>query len=250
MARLNGGCRHSNRYCQGLTGPLHLLKGLTATVVLALMCLVSVVHAQTECSCKIIQESETIPPRLQTGLNVYKLKAKEFRIEVSPRSCEASIYLLTDRSQIGHLTRTPLIFGSGGYYMAGDTESADILSDNRPGEDLHASLDEMIQMATHDVEWAKQKYKELCTMLGYCPTPVKPYSTAWPFFDPVTREDRGYAEFKRLNESSPLSDAAGQTFYVVVYTQWLPITKSFAWRSNVPVFYVLQPHILVLDFQK
>lgn len=224
-----------------------VIKIIFGLIIFAL-CLSSVVEAQTECSCKVTQDGEMIPPQLEKGLNVYRLKAKTFRIEVSPISCEPTINLLSDLSQIDYLTQTPLIFASGAYYIAGDFKSADILAPMRQ-ENPRTSLDEEIKMATHDIEWARQKYNELCATLGYCPTPARPFSTHWPFRDPVTKGDREYAEFKRFTEFSPLSKAVGRRIYAVIYTQWQSVTRFTQWGGERPVFYLLKPNIVVLDFQ-
>ncbi len=203
-------------------------------------------NAQTECSLKIIQDGQSITPYIVNKLNVYKLKAREFKIAVNRDSCHPGIYVLSQRSQIDYLMKTPLIFSAGGYGIAIKLDDADILSDVPDPINLNSSLDEQINISTRDVFWAKQEYKNLSMRLGYNPSPTKAYATYWPFMDPLTEKARGYAEFKRFKSPFlPISKVSGKVIYAVVYTQSETITKL---EARAPSFYLLKPHIVVLNF--
>lgn len=206
------------------------------------------VQRKPECVVKIIQDNQEITPRIENKINVYKLKAKEFKIEVSPLSCSPGINMLTQRSQIDYLLRTPLIF-TGSYGMAIEFEKADILTYVPGPLNPDTSLDEEIEYMTRDVVWAKQKYKEFVATLGYSPTPAKAYFTLAHFMDPVTNENRGYAEFKRFGESNSMSAAAGQYMYAVIYTKEQTIDITISTGEKRPLFFLKKPHIIVLDFQ-
>jgi FOG: Ankyrin repeat len=201
---------------------------------------------QQKCSLRIIQDSQSITPRIENKVSIYKLKASEFRIETDSDSCSPGIYVLSSRSQIDYLTQTPLIFAAGGYGLATNYDDVDILADVPAPVSFSISLEELIKIATRDVLWAKQRYEDFSMMLGYKPTPVKAYAVYAPFIDPATRNHRNYAVFKKFNDrSSPMSKASGKVIYAVVYTRSDTATKLGA---KSPTFYLFKPHIIALNF--
>ncbi len=202
---------------------------------------------QQECSLRIIQDGLSITPRMENNLNVYKLKANNFKIEVNSDSCSPGIYVLSQRSQIDYLTKTPLIFAGGGFGIAINYNDADVLPDVPKPVNLNLSLDELIRLIdAHDASWAKQQYKELSVRLGYNPTPMKAYALYIPFINPETAKSRNYAEFKKFkNPVIPISEVSGKVIYAVVYTKSENITKP---GNRAPSYYLLKPHIIAFNF--
>ena len=199
-----------------------------------------------ECTLKIVQDGKETSVQTINGRPTYKLSAREFRIEVASPDCEPSITLMVP-TEVAYVTQTPLIFGTGAYWMAGDFETADMLA-GATGRNPRTTIEEEIQMSTSKVAWAQQQYKEVCDALKYCPTPVKHFATAWPFLDPRSQKNRGFAEFKRLDRFSTMSKAAGRTIHAVIYTKWRVLRTGASW--NETRLYVLRPHLAVLDFSQ
>jgi hypothetical protein len=151
---------------------------------------------------------------------------------------------LVGKHDLSYITQTPLVFSPMGVFGAGSTETADILA-AAGGSNPRTSLDQVIETTTSEVESAKRGYEALCRELNYCPAPVLAFSTAWPFLDPTTRDFRGYAEFRRFTQFTPtMSTAAGRVLLAVVYTQYETLSVR-----NRPMFYLLRPHAIALDFR-
>jgi hypothetical protein len=200
-----------------------------------------------ECVVKVFQNGSEIKPVATKNAMTYKLTPNEFKIEVAQDGCSPSIALVNEH-ELAYITETPLIFGNGGYWVAGDIATADILGTAAIGRNPRTTIDEEIQLATSKVAWAKQQYQELCKSLSYCPTPVKHYATAWPFTDPATRNNRGFAEFKRFDNFGAMDRAAGRLLYAVVYTNWKTLIDGEGWNQSR--LYVWKPHAVVLDFRQ
>ncbi|MEA5559510.1 hypothetical protein [Nodularia spumigena] len=202
---------------------------------------------QSECLVRIFQGGTEIAPVVTDGAMTFKLSPQEFRLEVTPDACEPSIALQT-KHELAYITQTPLIFGTGGYWVAGDSDTADILGVAAIGGNPRTTIEEEIESATSKVAWAKQQYQELCTSLTYCPTPVKHYATAWPFLDPITKKNRRFADFKRFDKFSTMSQASGRVLSAVVYTNWETIVGGTGWNQSF--LYVLRPHVITFDFRQ
>lgn len=199
-----------------------------------------------DCKVKLTQSNAEITPQVINGKPTFKLAANEFKIEVVPLACDPSIALFVP-SQLGYVTQTPLIYGTGSYWMAGSSQTSDILA-TASGGNPRTTFEEEIELSTSQrAQWALDQYKKLCDSLGYCPTPVKHYATAWPFLDSKTLENRGYANFKRFDEFSPMQRAQGRVIHAVVYTKWKVLRSGTAW--NDIQHYILQPHVVLLDFR-
>jgi hypothetical protein len=69
-----------------------------------------------KCSIRIIQDSKEVLPVITDNIPSYKLLAKDFKVEIAPIACSPSI-TLSDRQQIDYLTKTPLVFSTGGYWI-------------------------------------------------------------------------------------------------------------------------------------
>jgi hypothetical protein len=200
-------------------------------------------RAGLECNVRVMQEGKEVAPRLNGAVATFKLEPDDFRIHVEPTTCTPTITLIT-RERLDYVMQTPLVFAPGGVFMAGSTQSADILAGVQ-GDNPRASLEEVIAGSTQEKDWAHAEYKRLCGVLGYCPTPVLAFSSAWPFLDPATRTHREFAEFRRFTpQSHSMGPAAGRQVYAVVYTFY----RSVSLRGR-PIFYVLRPHALALDFR-
>lgn len=199
-----------------------------------------------ECMIKVFQKGTEIKPVATKKAMTFKLAPDEFKIEVAQEGCNPSIALVNEH-ELAYITETPLIFGTGAYWVAGDIATADMLGTAAIGRNPRTTIDEEIQLATSKVAWAKQQYQELCKSLSYCPTPVKHYATAWPFTDPATRTNRGFAEFKRFDNFGAMDRAAGRLLNAVVYTNWKTLSDGEGWNQSR--LYVLKPHAVVLDFQ-
>jgi hypothetical protein len=199
--------------------------------------------AEFECVVRIVQEGQEVVPAVNGNLKTYKLEPDDFRIEVRPASC-APTMALVGKHHLSYITQTPLVFSPMGVFGAGSAQYADILAEAR-GDNPRTSLDEVIERTTRETSAARFAYDELCGKLGYCPAPVLAFSTAWPFLDPKTRDFRGYAEFRRFTQFTPtMSTAAGRVLLAVVYTQYAMVSVG-----NRPMFYVLRPHAIELDFR-
>lgn len=176
----------------------------------------------------------------KNGLRLFNLMADKFKIEVLPLDC-SPVLTLINQDHLPCITKTPLIVSGGGYNAAGDPADADILFTIFVGRDPKTTLDEELGLNA-DRAWTKRLYAELCEALTYCPTPSKTYATGWPFFDPKTMIQRGYAEFNRFHKLNPWSSAAAISFFGVVYTK----------AKNVPVqqeyLDVIKPYAFVLKF--
>lgn len=196
------------------------------------------------CKVKIFQgEGEVVPVERGDG-KTYKLLPKKFRIEVTPAECSPTIALVTP-NQLEYILQTPLVFSSGGVFMAGVPAEANILT-GIVGDNPRTSLTE-VASSTNQPDWVKQQYDELCKSLGYCPNPALAFSSAWPFLDPVSMNNRNYAEFSRFSKFESMSAASGRTLHAVVYTNWQTLTKKAGFSQSV--IYVLHPNSLVLEFQ-
>ena len=219
----------------------------TILTVLSLLFVISSISISDarECTIKIIQDGREIIPSIENKISTYRLKADEFKIEVNDLYCGPGIFPIKDSRHIEYLQRTPLIFSSGGYGLAENLDSIDVFGPNG-GEDPSTTIDQVIETATPDIEWAKRKYKELCSELKYCPTPANPYSRHLPFTDPETRKARNYADFKRWIPSSPMSAATGLKCQMVIYTTIDSITSP---GRKFALFDIIKPNIIVLDFQ-
>ena len=200
----------------------------------------------TECSLRVIQDGRDILPEVSDKISSFKLAASDFKIEVSPRACNPSISL-TDRHQLAYLTQTPLVFSTGSYWVAGDIESADMLASAAALGNARTTIEEEIESFTSEISWAQQQYRNACSSLGYCPTPAKTFATAWPFLDPESKENRGVAEFKRLNQFRSLGQASGAVLVAVVYSNWKVISKGEKWSEKR--LYLLKPHAIAFDFR-
>jgi len=198
-----------------------------------------------ECFVKLFQGGTEIKPIVTKKAMTFKLAPSEFKIEVTQEGCNPTIALVNEH-ELAYITETPLIFGNGAYWVAGDIATADMLGTAAIARNPRTTIDEEIQLATSKVAWAKQQYQELCKSLSYCPTPVKHYATAWPFTDPATRNNRGFAEFKRFDSFGAMDRAAGRTLLAVIYTRWKTLSDGEGW--NQTRLYVLKPHAVVLDF--
>lgn len=198
------------------------------------------------CTLQIIQDGEIVLPEVSEKFLAFKLAARDFKINVSPLACNPSV-VLTGQHQVEYLTQTPLVFSTGNYWIAGDTEHADMLNSAAGLGNVRTVLEEEIGYAGTDVQWAREQYRKACGALGYCPTPAKTYATTWPFLDPETKENRGFAEFKRFDQYRSLGQVSGSVILAVVYLNWKTISKGSKW--NEKRLYLLKPEILVLDFR-
>lgn len=199
-----------------------------------------------ECSLRVVQDGKEIMPEVSEKISSFKLVASDFKIEVSPPACSPSI-TLTDRHQVAYLTQTPVVFSTGGYWVAGDTESADMLASAAALGNARTTVEEEIEYATSDVSWAQEQYRSSCSSLGYCPTPAKTFATAWPFLDPETKENRGFAEFKRIDKFRSLGQVSGSVIVAVVYSNWKVISNGDKWSEKR--LYLLKPHAIAFDFR-
>lgn len=201
-----------------------------------------------DCKIKLFQDGTEITPLVHKNIFIFKLSPKVFRIEVSPLTCSPSIATY-NRHEIAYITQTPLIYGNGSYWLAGDSSTADILSVDDGSNNPRTSIEEEIDVRGFDTEWLRQQYNEQCKVLTFCPTPVKHFASAWPFLDPNTQENRGVAIFNRFRENIPLSKVSGRVINTVIYTEWKKIDKPVNNRV-LSFFYLLKPHVVVLDFRK
>ena len=217
---------------------------LTALSLLFVISSLSISDAR-ECTIKIIQDGREIIPRIISKISTYKLRADEFKIEVNDLSCDPGIFPIKDSRDIEYLQQTPLIFSSGGFGLAENRDTIDVFGPYG-GKDPSATVEKVIETATRDDEWAKRKYKELCSELKYCPTPAHPYSRHLPFTDPVTQKARRYAEFKRWIPASPMIAAAGLKCQLVLYTTVDSITYP---GDKIALFDLINPTVIIFDFQ-
>lgn len=213
------------------------------TIVLLILGCTSA-HAQLDCALKVFQGDQEVQPIVAGKANAYKLSATPFKVQISPTECAPTMALVTTH-HLAYILRTPLVFSPSGVFMAGDPNETDILT-NVGGENPRTSLAEVLS-STSQGAWAKQQFDELCTSLGYCPTPTLAYSTAWPFLDPATTDFRGYAEFKRFSKFESMSGASGRVLFAVIYTRWKELTKGTGFGQSV--FYVLKPNAVIFDFR-
>ncbi|MBI3447244.1 MAG: hypothetical protein HY055_18210 [Magnetospirillum sp.] len=143
------------------------------------------------------------------------------------------------------ITTTSRVFTGAGYAMAGDETSAVSLTTAAVARNPRTSLDEEIAMQTRDVAWGRLAYQDACTLLGYCPQPVKAYRSAWPFLAPKTQADQGFAEFSQFDQKQPMTAAAGREIHAVVY-----MVETVYLKDRNPQFFILKPHVLRLMFDR
>ena len=199
--------------------------------------------AEFECRVRVVQDGREVAPQVAGTLRSFKLEPADFRIVVEPTTCTPTMTLIS-RERLEYVMQTPLVFAPGGVFMAGSHETADILA-SVAGDNPRTTVNEVIAGSTDQKDWAQAEYKRLCGVLGYCPTPVLAFSTAWPFLDPKTGTHREFAEFRRFTQfSKSMGPAAGRQVHAVVYTHY----RSVSLRGS-PTFYVLRPHALSFDFR-
>lgn len=197
-----------------------------------------------DCTVRLVQDAIVLTSTTSGDpeLPTYRLRAAPFRIEVTPTACAPGL-AFTRREALGYLRGTPMLFSGSGYWQAGDLASAGVLTSGATGNP-RTTLDEEVALQTSDKAWAAQVYRQACDKLGYCPAVAKTHRTAWPFLDPKTLDNRGFAEFTLFDKFKPMSAAEGRELLAVVYTVELEFQKD---RFSSP-FHVLKPHVLALKF--
>jgi hypothetical protein len=218
----------------------------TLILFLTVLLLTSIqAFAEGDCTVKIVQYDKEIAATPSHNLMVYKLVAAPFRIEVSPDNCDSSI-VVTSSKALSYISQAPLVFANGAQYMASGPDEIDNLATALRDDDPNTTVQEVIEMQTSNTQeqaWAKQQYEQICSA-SQCPTPARAFSCAWPFLDPVTKNSRDFAEFKRWDNLS-MDSLSGKVLPVIVYTLW----KRLNWSENSG-FIVLQPHAMALDFRQ
>ena len=91
--------------------------------------------------------------------------------------------------------------------------------------------------------WLNKVYNNACTTFGECPPTVRAVRTAWPFFDPETTEDRGFAKFTMYDKIRPISALAGKELHLVIYTSEIEYENKDHVRYSV-----LRPNVLRIKF--
>lgn len=198
------------------------------------------------CTVQVVQDGARISPVVggESGPPSYRLKPSPFRLEVSSPTCKPGFALVT-RESVKVISATPRVFTGAGYWMAGALTTAMTLTEAAVARNPRTSLEEEIAMQTPDAAWGRLAYQDACTLLNYCPQPIKAYRSTWSFLDPKTRSDRGYAEFTLFDRLQPMAAAAGREFHAVVY-----MVETVYLKNKEPQFFILKPHILQLSFDR